>query len=267
MNAFTIGPLMFSPDRLAAILGIATFMGGAEILARTVDSRFAGWSWRAALTFLIAARIGHVLRHFDSFAAEPWRVLAVWQGGFMIPAGIAGVAAITLLHLRRHPRLLLWTPVPAAASAFMATLVIQLTAGVPPTPLPSGSYTSLAGAEVTPSTLTGKPMVINLWASWCPPCRREMPMMADVAATNEEAAFLFVNQGENEGTVQAYLEREGLTLDPVLLDGLARFSRHYTTPGLPATLFIGADGRLRSVHMGEISREALLTGIGKLRDE
>jgi hypothetical protein len=58
-----------------------------------------------------------------------------------------------------------------------------------------------------------------------------------------------------------------LTLDPVLLDGLGRFSRHYTTPGLPATLFIGADGRLRSVHMGEISREALLTGIGKLRDE
>ncbi|MET3662543.1 TlpA disulfide reductase family protein [Aquamicrobium ahrensii] len=266
MNAFTIGPLMFSPDRLAAVLAIATFLGGAELLARTVDKRFAGWSWRAALAFLIAARIGHIARHFDSFAAEPWRVLAVWQGGFMIKAGVAAVAVITVLYLRRHPKLLIWTPFPAAAAAFMATLVIQLTAGVPPTPLPPGSYTSLNGDEITPSARSGKPMVVNLWASWCPPCRREMPMMADVAAASEDAAFLFVNQGENEGAVRSYLEREGLSLDPVLLDGLSRFSRHYTTPGLPATLFVGADGRLRAVHMGEISREALLTGIRKLQE-
>lgn len=266
MNAFTIGPLMFSSDRLAAVLAIATFLAGAELLARTVDRRFAGWSWRAAIAFFLAARLGHVIRHFDSFAAEPWRVLAIWQGGFMIPAGVAAVIIVTLLHLRRHPGLLLWTPVPAAAAAFMATLVIQLTAGVPPTPLPSGSYTSLGGGEITPSALTGKPMVVNLWASWCPPCRREMPMMADVAAAGEDAAFLFVNQGENESTVQSYLEREGLTLDPVLLDSLGRFSRHYTTPGLPATLFVGADGRLRAVHMGEISREALLSGIRKLQN-
>ncbi|MET3793593.1 TlpA family protein disulfide reductase [Aquamicrobium terrae] len=266
MNAFTIGPLMFSAERLAAVLAIFTFLAGAELLARTVDRRFAGWSWRAALAFFLAARIGHVIRHFDSFAAEPWRVLAVWQGGFMIPAGIAAVVIVTLLHLRRHPGLLLWTPVPAAAAAFMATLVIQLTAGVPPTPLPSGPYTALGGTTVTPSALTGKPMVVNLWASWCPPCRREMPMMADVAASNGDATFLFVNQGEDEGTVRSYLEREGLALDPVLLDGLSRFSRHYTTPGLPATLFIGPDGQLRAVHMGEISREALLAGIGKLSE-
>ncbi|PSJ48630.1 redoxin, partial [Mesorhizobium soli] len=50
------------------------------------------------------------------------------------------------------------------------------------------------------------------------------------------------------------------------LDGLGRFSRHYTTPGLPATLFVGADGRLRSIHMGEISREAVLAGIAELHE-
>lgn len=266
MNAFSIGPLMFSPDRFAAVLAIGTFLAGAELLARNVDSRFSGWSWRAGLAFLIGARLGHVVRHFDSFSAEPMRVLAVWQGGFLIPTGIVAALAVTLLYLRLRPRLLIWTPVPAAAAAFAATLVIQLTAGVPPTPLPSGAYHALDGSAVAPESLSGKPMVVNLWASWCPPCRREMPMMAYVAAASDEVTFLFVNQGEDAATVSSYLEAEGLALGTVLLDGLGRFSRHYTTPGLPATLFVGADGTLRSIHMGEISREALLAGIEKLQE-
>lgn len=266
MNAFSIGPLMFSPDRFAAVLAVGIFLAGTELLARNVDARFSGWSWRAGLAFLIGARLGHVIRHFDSFAAEPMRALAVWQGGFLIPAGIVAALAITLIYLRRQPRLLVWTPVPAAAAAFIAMLVIQLTAGVPPTPLPAGTYNALDGSAVAPASLTGKPMVINLWASWCPPCRREMPMMADVAAANDEATFLFVNQGEDAAMVSSYLEAEGLALDTVLLDGLGRFSRHYTTPGLPATLFIGADGTLRSIHMGEISREALSAGIAELQE-
>jgi thiol-disulfide isomerase/thioredoxin len=266
MNAFSIGPLMFSPDRFAAVLAIGIFLAGTELLARNVDPRFSGWSWRAGVAFLIGARLSHVVRHFDSFSAEPMRALAVWQGGFQVSAGIAAALTITLIYLRRRPRLLIWTPVPAAAAAFAALLVIQLTAGVPPTPLPSGTYNALDGSAVAPASLTGKPMVINLWASWCPPCRREMPMMADVAAANDMATFLFVNQGEDEAAVRSYLEAEGLALGTVLLDGLGRFSRHYTTPGLPATLFIGADGRLRSIHMGEISREALLAGIAKLQE-
>jgi thiol-disulfide isomerase/thioredoxin len=266
MNALSIGPLMFAPDRFAAVLAIGIFLAGAELLARNVDARFSGWSWRAGLAFLIGARLGHVVRHFDSFSAEPLRALAVWQGGFVIPAGIVAALAMTLIYLRRLPSLMIWTSVPVAASAFAAMLVIQLTAGVPPTPLPSGTYNALGGSALAPASLTGKPMVINLWASWCPPCRREMPMMAEVAAANDEVAFLFVNQGEDEATVRSYLEAESLAPGTVLIDGLGRFSRHYMTPGLPATLFVGADGRLRSVHMGEISREALLAGIAELQE-
>jgi thiol-disulfide isomerase/thioredoxin len=266
MNAISIGPLMFSPDRFAAVLAIGIFLAGAELLARNVDARFSGWAWRAGLAFLIGSRLGHVVKFFDSFSAEPLRALAVWQGGFLIPAGLVAAVAITLIHLRREPRLLIWTPVPAAAAAFAAMLMVQLTAGVPPTPLLSGTYNALDGSAVVPAMLDGKPMVINLWASWCPPCRREMPMMAEIAAANDKLAFLFVNQGEDEAAVRSYLEAESLALGTVLIDGLGRFSRHYMTPGLPATLFVGADGRLRSVHMGEISREALLAGIAELQE-
>ncbi len=70
--------------------------------------------------------------------------------------------------------------------------------------------------------------------------------------------------GERRTTVEGYLNNEKLTLSNMLLDTRMDVPRHYATPGLPITLFIGADGKLRSVHVGEISREALTGAIDRL---
>ncbi|MCZ4088779.1 TlpA family protein disulfide reductase [Sinorhizobium psoraleae] len=103
----------------------------------------------------------------------------------------------------------------------------------------------------------GRPAVLNLWASWCPPCRREMPMMADMAGSNPQVDFLFANQGEGRKAIAAYLRHTGVDLKTILLDPFADLSRHYGAMGLPATLFINPDGTLAATHLGEISREAL----------
>ncbi|MBV2143471.1 TlpA family protein disulfide reductase [Falsochrobactrum sp. TDYN1] len=262
MNAFAIGPLVFAPDRFAAILAIAAFLFLNEILARKVDRRFSSWAWGATIAFIIGARAGHVIQHGGNFLAEPLRALYIWQGGFMIEAGIALALAYTLLRFRRELRLVLWAALPAAASAYVAFFILQLTAGAPATPLPSGdTFRTLSGTPFQPTTLKGEPIVINLWASWCPPCRREMPMMADVAANTGDAQLVFVNQGEGVEAIRRYLETENLELEHVVLDTLGEFGRHYGVPGLPATFFIGSDGMLQSVHMGEISRETLAAGI------
>lgn len=262
MNAIAIGPLVFAPDRFAAILAIATFLIASEILARKVDKRFSGWAWGATVAFVVGARAGHVILHLDSFLTEPLRVIYIWQGGFLIWAGAVLALAHTAFHFRHALRLASWSALPAAAAAFVALFVIQLTAGTPATPLPGEIlFRTLAGEPFRPANLEGEPLVVNLWASWCPPCRREMPMMADVAMKTTDTRFVFINQGEAAPTIRQYLDAEGLELDQVVLDGLGRFARHYKIPGLPATLFIGADGKLRSVHLGEISRESLLTKI------
>lgn len=266
MNAVAIGPLVFAPDRFAAILAIAAFLLSSEILARKVDQRFSGWAWGATVAFIVGARGGHVIQHGGNFLAEPLRALYVWQGGFMIEAGLALALVWTLIRFRHELRLALWAALPAAISAYVAFFVLQLAGGAPATPLPSGeTLRTLAGEPFQPATLEGAPLVINLWASWCPPCRREMPMMADVAANTDEARLVFVNQGEGADVVRGFLDTENLKLDHVVLDSLGEFGRHYSVPGLPATFFIGSDGLLQSVHMGEISREGLLAGIGKLQ--
>lgn len=266
MNAISIGPLVFDPTRFAAIVAIAIFLGLVGILARRVDHRLNGWSWAALVAFIVGGRIGHVLQHLGNFWPEPLRMLAIWQGGFMVTAGLLAAGLVTILYFWRQPQLFLMAAIPTASAAFVAFVLTTLTAGVQPTPLPAGNYIALDGRTVAPASLTGKPIVVNLWATWCPPCRREMPMMADVARSRSDASFIFVNQGEAADAVRRYLTKEGIVLENhILLDSLGQFSRHYTTPGLPATLFIGGDGTLRSVHMGEISREALIAGIEKAR--
>lgn len=266
MNAIAIGPFVFAPDRFAAILAIAAFLLLSEILARRIDQRFSSWSWGATIAFIAGARVGHVAQHAGNFLAEPQRALYIWQGGFMIEAGVALALAYTLFRFRHALRLVLWAALPGAIAAYVAVFVLQLAAGVPATPLPAGDiYRTLAGKPFAPGELEGQPVVINLWATWCPPCRREMPMMADVAANNDDATVVFVNQGESAETVGRYLAIENLDLDHVVLDSLGGFGRHYEVPGLPATLFIGSNGILQSLHMGEISREGLLAGIEKLQ--
>lgn len=268
MNAVAIGPLIFAPDRFAAILAIMAFLFFSEILARKVDRRFSSWARNTMIAFIIGARAGHVVQHADSFLAEPLRALYIWQGGFMIKAGIVLALAYTLFRFRRELRLALWAVLPAIISAYIAFFILQLTAGTPAIPLPSGkTFHTLAGEPFQPAALEGEPLVINLWASWCPPCRREMPMMADVAASTDDARLIFVNQGEGADIIQSYLKAENLELSSVVLDTLGEFGRHYEVPGLPATFFIGRDGKLRSVHMGEISRERLLSGIQMIAEE
>jgi len=266
MNAIAIGPLVFAPDRFAAILAITTLVAVSEILARKVDKRFSGWAWGVVVAFVAGARAGHVIQHLDGFLAEPLRVIYIWQGGFLIWAGVVLALAYTAFYFRYALRLASWSTLPVAAAAFVALVVVQLAAGAPATPLPTGDvYRTLAGEPFRPTSLEGQPLVVNLWASWCPPCRREMPMMANVAAESADARFVFVNQGEAAVTIRNYLDAESLVLERVVLDGLGEFARHYAVPGLPATLFIGADGKLQSVHMGEISRESLLTNIERIQ--
>ena len=99
MNAVSLGPIVMAADRFAVILGMFTFIIVTGILARRIDQRFNAWSWWVLIGGIVAARAGHVLVHWQSFAAEPLRMFALWEGGFHWPTALAAIALSVFLVL------------------------------------------------------------------------------------------------------------------------------------------------------------------------
>ena len=111
----------------------------------------------------------------------------------------------------------------------------------------------------------GRPVVVNLWASWCGPCREEMPLLAAAQQRESAVGFLFVNQGESATVVRAYLTGQGLLLREVLLDTASKLGPAVGSRGLPTTLFYDADGRQVDAHFGVLNAAALESRLRTLR--
>lgn len=126
--------------------------------------------------------------------------------------------------------------------------------------------TMLSGESTNLAALAdGKPMVVNLWASWCPPCRREMPVLAAAQKQEAWASFVFANQGENRATVQRYLSTSQLELANVMLDRDTQLGFVAGSGTLPITLFYDTSGRLVDTHLGALSTASLARKLNLLR--
>ncbi|ETX27041.1 TlpA family protein disulfide reductase [Roseivivax isoporae] len=268
MNTVSLGPLVLDGDRAAALVGIGLFLVAVEIADRVGGRRgttaaLGPHAWLLLAACIVAARAGFVAAHAESFAAAPRDALKVWQGGFSLAAGAVGGGVAALVLVRRSPRRAL----PLVASAALALGGTAAVSAALPDPrgalLPRVDATDLSGAPVEIGA-AGGPLVLNLWAGWCPPCRREMPMMVAAAGMEDAPRFLFVNQGEDAGTVARFLASAGLPGRDVALDREARLMAALGAEGLPVTVFVDAAGRLHDTHTGEISRAALAAGMRRI---
>lgn len=126
---------------------------------------------------------------------------------------------------------------------------------------PDFTLTTLDGETVTLSGLRGRVVLLNIWASWCPPCRAEMPAMQRVWEEYQARGLvvLAVNSTiqDTPADAQTFVSENGLTF-PVLLDTGGEVTRLYRVSSLPTSFFIGADGTIREVVIGGPMAEALL---------
>lgn len=107
----------------------------------------------------------------------------------------------------------------------------------------------------------GRPMIVNLWASWCPPCVREMPMLEEAEQSNPDVRFVFINQREHPDLVSQFLVEHSLNLDTVLRDDSGDFSAAVGAHVMPTTLFFDADGSLQKRFYGEVNDSVLNEGL------
>jgi thiol-disulfide isomerase/thioredoxin len=108
---------------------------------------------------------------------------------------------------------------------------------------------------------TGQPVVLNFWASWCAPCRVEMPSLQQASVTyNGRAAFIGINQGEDIPTITEFGNEYSVSY-PLLVDPNSRISRLYQVNSLPTTIFIDQQGVVREVIIGILSEAVLQSRI------
>ena len=121
-----------------------------------------------------------------------------------------------------------------------------------------------AGTVAVSPAQDGALYVLNFWATWCPPCVREMPVLHAAQVDNPAVNFVFINQGESAERVSHWLAARNLPLRNVLLDRESQALKAFEQRGLPTTLFFDAKEQLVSTRTGELSAATLAEKLGSI---
>lgn len=270
MLSLQIGPLALPTGLVLLFLSLCVAYGVAWWLRRYRQLPDAGPLVSDLLIAgLLAARLAFVLRWYEQYFAAPWSILNIRDGGFLAPAGIAAALAIAAWRCRRPAMAAMRRPLAiSVAAGALAWGVLSAGMGLAydkPTALPAVALQAVDGTPVTLAALAGgRPMVVNLWASWCPPCRREMPVLAAAQQARADIVFVYANQREDAAAASAFLNSSGVTLRNVVLDSAAALGKAAGSSALPTTLFYDAQGRLIDTHLGELSDASLASKLQKI---
>ena len=145
------------------------------------------------------------------------------------------------MHLARFIPVLIAATLLAASAAQATT----------PAPAPDFALPSRDGGEVRLSELRGQVVMINFWATWCGPCRQEMPLLQQISARYEPLGFtlLGVNVEPDSAPAKAWLEKVPVTF-PILFDRENTVSASFGVEAMPSTVLVDREGRVRHVHRG-----------------
>lgn len=261
----SVGPFALSWGHILFFVAyfIALFVGWRVGLRRQVSVEPV--LTRMLIVGLVVARVVFVTAYWAEYSADIIGIFDLRDGGFSLIGGLVGSLIVAGYYSWRQPplRVALASATATAALIWGVGIVVYDTIQTSQV-LPEQAYTTLAAETVTLAEFGDKPIVINLWATWCPPCRREMPVFMKAQQERADIHFVFINQGEYEYSVKNYLKAEQLTLFNMLLDSKQSTMRQLGAQGLPSTLFYTADGVLAHSHMGELSEASLNHALKKI---
>lgn len=125
-------------------------------------------------------------------------------------------------------------------------------------PAPDLRLDDLSGGQVSLEDYLGQVILVNLWATWCPPCKAEMPVLQAYYEAHKRQGFALVaiNAGDPPEDVEAFVQTIGLTF-PVWLDPQSAATRAFRTAGLPSSYVIDRSGQIRLAWSGAVERETL----------
>lgn len=267
MDALKLGPLVVP---LQVALALAAVLLASLVASRCrvpAGSDASDVLWKMVLAGFGVARLVFVLRHWDLYQRSPLSMLDIRDGGFELAAGLLAAVLIGAELSRKVPllRRALLKAMLTGCLVFFGGGAVNDALRTTGTPLPEVTLQHLDGSPATLAQLRGRPVVVNLWATWCPPCRRELPALRAAQLAHPEVAFVFVNQGEARSLVAAYLAERVPGIGNALADPAMQMSSRTGVAAYPTTLFYDARGKLALRHMGELSAATVEEKLGRVK--
>ncbi|HWQ04752.1 MAG TPA: TlpA disulfide reductase family protein [Longilinea sp.] len=123
---------------------------------------------------------------------------------------------------------------------------------------PDFSLKDLNGETVRLDDFHGKVVVVNFWATWCIPCREEMPLLQQFSVENfQDVVVLGIDLDEPRDLVASYTKQFQIDF-PVLLDAGSKVADRYFIHGFPTTIVVDTDGKIMAIHIGKLTQENLM---------
>ncbi|MEE3502958.1 TlpA disulfide reductase family protein [Acidiphilium acidophilum] len=286
----SLGGLLIQTPRLVLFVFAAMTIWLTNRLGkrwRVSDGALSGRVERMFLIGVLGARVAYVAKHFSAYRPHILNAFFIWQPGYTPWAGFAfGLAYLGWLMWRRRIslpqlRVIAFVGIPLTAF-YLGSLATVGRFGPadrlhPGGRLPSVGLMTLNGRTVNLSDLRGRPAVVNIWATWCLPCREEMPMLSRTFATRQKGGFAMVgvDLAEPARRVRQFLAavpvRYPVWVDPPTVPDIKARSPStglFARTGgfaVPTTIFIDRKGIIRSIYVGKLTATVLaikLAGIG-----
>ena len=285
-EAITLGPLLLPTRILQLVLGclLASWLLGIFSKRSTLDRRQARRILESGLVFgLIGARASFVVINWAAYLEAPWSAIFLWQPGYDPIAGFVIGAVYSIWRIWRLDSIARPIYLRATLMALTVTATVIIGTNVVANRLadpdrlragdqfPNFALQSVDGGTVRLSDFAEQPVVLNFWATWCPPCRREMPLLNSVHLqfADEGLVVLGIAVAESVALVRAFRDESGVDY-PILVDSegdtpspdtssalLARLG----PTGLPTTVFLNKEGVIQRIYVGELSRGFLFDQI------
>ncbi|MEP4548497.1 MAG: TlpA disulfide reductase family protein [Saccharospirillum sp.] len=267
MTSVIIGPFSLPIGYIMLMLafGIAILVG--SLVGRRTRSSVISKLGDIFLVTVVVARLGFIIRYFEFYRDDWLGMVDIRDGGFDPWFGLAGTVLMALFWYWRHAdvRKPLAIAVSAGVVAWLGIWGGVQMVGYPNVDVPELELVDLQGEPHNLAVVgAGGPRVVNLWATWCGPCVREMPVLEAAQQEYPDITFIFVNQAESPARGLEFLSEQGLNLRHSYYDLRAELPAIIQSRGLPTTLFYDADGTLQDTHAGELSRATLAQGLSKI---
>ncbi len=263
--SINIGPFALPLEPLllfgSGLLGILV----AAILARKKTGSVTDPLLMMLLFGLVIGRIVFVIKFADQYDSF-WQMLDFRDRGVDWVYGMIAMALFLFWQIKRLPqqRIALFGGALSILLFFSVTSIL-LNSGREQAVITDITLEQLDGERVSLVQLAENHItVVNLWASWCPPCQREMPAFEKAQQQYSDIRVVMLNQQESAEKIEDFLAANKLTFNHVLLDKSGKVADAFGAYGLPVTLFFDQQGNLVESHMGEVSAASLSASLKRL---